>query len=529
MRWQLTPYAIPSLVAALASLAMVPFAWRRRHAPGAKAFVALCLSAAWWSAFQTLGVSASELASKLALAKAQWLGIAAAPLAWLAFALSFGGRGAWLSAPRFALLGVVPAVSVGLALSNGSHGLMWKSVGLAEGAPFVALALVRGPWFAVQFVYSYLLVAASTLIILGALGDSPRYRREAAAVAAAPLLVAGANLLYFSPMNPVPFLDLTPLGIALGALVLGPALFRHRLLDLVPVARVRIVEGMSEGVLVLDPEGRVLDLNPAAEGMLGMPASRILGAAITDSVPALASLVARESRQPEPLSLDPGGAGRAYEVTVTALATGEQAGRLVVLRDTTERRRAEEALRQAQAELQRANEELRRLADTDPLTGLGSRRHFFERLAGEIARARRHRQPLAVVMIDLDDFKRVNDTHGHVVGDRVLAAVARGIEAAKRESDVVGRLGGEEFALILPSTDAEGGRELAERVRERLRSERHRPPEGEAFSVTASLGVAELCEAVRDGDALLGLADGALYRAKAMGRDRTCMARPPQG
>lgn len=168
---------------------------------------------------------------------------------------------------------------------------------------------------------------------------------------------------------------------------------------------------------------------------------------------------------------------------------------------------------------------LEHLSKTDVLTGLYNRRHFMELIEAELARARRYRTPLAVVMVDLDHFKEVNDGRGHQVGDRVLAAVAGAMSESVRETDLAARYGGEEFVLLLPNTDRQGARELAERCREVV-ADTLVADAGGPLHVTASMGVASYPEDVVDGDvdALLGAADDALYRAKGGGRNRVEMA-----
>jgi diguanylate cyclase (GGDEF)-like protein len=200
---------------------------------------------------------------------------------------------------------------------------------------------------------------------------------------------------------------------------------------------------------------------------------------------------------------------------------------VLLLRETTTRRQAEDALLRAKEDLQVANEQLARLANTDALTGLSSRRLFLQRLAEEAARARRHLQPLSVLMLDLDLFKRINDTYGHVVGDQVLVGAASAISAVKRETDIAGRIGGEEFGLILPATDLEGARSMAERLRRSIATQQHVTDDGFEFAITASLGVATFASGVRDETELLNLADAALYYAKELGRDRVCVAGGP--
>ena len=155
----------------------------------------------------------------------------------------------------------------------------------------------------------------------------------------------------------------------------------------------------------------------------------------------------------------------------------------------------------------------------DGLTGLSNRRHTEDRLAAERSRAARFSEPLSVVLGDLDDFKNVNDVHGHPVGDTVLREFARVVEGATRESDVAGRWGGEEFLLVLPGSDAAGAEQLAERIRSHLEDRTLVTPEGVPVRVTASFGVAGLDDG-HDEAGLVAAADAALYEAKRAGKNR---------
>lgn len=156
------------------------------------------------------------------------------------------------------------------------------------------------------------------------------------------------------------------------------------------------------------------------------------------------------------------------------------------------------------------------LAQTDPLTGLFNHRHFYDRLEGELARTRRSGDPVTLVLVDLDDFKRVNDVYGHGVGDGVLVGLARMLRSAVRVSDVVCRVGGEEFAVVMPACGADGALGFAARLAEQL----HTTPFPQAGYVTASCGIATGGTHARSPRELFSCADTALRTAKARGKDR---------
>lgn len=207
--------------------------------------------------------------------------------------------------------------------------------------------------------------------------------------------------------------------------------------------------------------------------------------------------------------------GTELEASFDARGTFDSQGRLVyfdaIVQDITERVEAQRRLEQ--------------MARTDSLTGLYNRQHLMERFEAELARASRYSRPLSVMMIDLDHFKQVNDGYGHLAGDDVLVAAASVIEEILRETDFVGRYGGEEFLAVLPETSLEGAMDLAERLRGAMEDNCHWMPCGDELEVTCSIGVAEaLCDEVEN---IIDLADSAMYAAKRTGRNRVEAATLP--
>lgn len=181
-------------------------------------------------------------------------------------------------------------------------------------------------------------------------------------------------------------------------------------------------------------------------------------------------------------------------------------------------------LKQLQDELRQKNARLEELSRLDPVTQLANRRHFMEVLESEFARAQRYESPLSLVMLDVDYFKMVNDTWGHLAGDAALISVADVVRDLLRKCDHAARYGGEEFALLLPETPADGARTVAERVRRSVAAICLEQPQG-TLTMTVSLGFSSFpgLQVAAPGD-LIRMADEALYAAKRGGRNRVCPA-----
>ncbi|MEO5825295.1 MAG: diguanylate cyclase [Gemmatimonadales bacterium] len=233
---------------------------------------------------------------------------------------------------------------------------------------------------------------------------------------------------------------------------------------------------------------------------------------------------------------DPGG-GRTQSVIAVPFLLGGEIGGVFFLRTTTEDPPlndidlsfAEQVIQSSVAALDKAYDiergrtgepSLRELADTDPLTGCANRRVLDQRLAEELDRARRYDQVVTVVMIDVDDFKRINDTYGHAAGDEVLRQLAALLRRELRTMDFLARYGGEEFLIILPETGGTGARLFVDRILRRVQQFQF-GEDGVHISVTASAGLATFPDdRAADDQALLKLADQNLYKAKRAGRNR---------
>jgi len=303
----------------------------------------------------------------------------------------------------------------------------------------------------------------------------------------------------------LPYYDLTPSALTISFLVIGLALFRYRLLTVVPLARDLVFEHMTDGVLVLDQHQTLVDLNPAARQII----QRGIGDSFDDFLAPVQLAKLSNGASETQISLGAGPDQRRYAARISAVHDQNRSllGWAVLLHDITE--------------TLNLLERLQHLAIIDEMTGAYNRRHFMNLLNDEWLRARRYSHMMSLIMLDMDYFKQVNDTYGHFAGDAVLKEIIQLIRQNLRDLDRIGRFGGEEFIILLPETDLRGAQITAERLRQKIAAHLIRYQEKEIF-VTASFGVAEL-PPDRDATSVqrfLRAADEALYVAKNTGRNR---------
>ena len=259
-----------------------------------------------------------------------------------------------------------------------------------------------------------------------------------------------------------------------------------------------LLDHIGIGVIVVDSSGNILRANRRAETFLG-----IAGELIAPGEPyhrLQQKIVELGQTGPCDIQLPN---GSVLELNTTLLPNG---GFLQTLTDVGDDRRL--------------REKLHRLATTDPLTGVSNRRHFMNRIQYELDRSKRYNGESALMIIDLDHFKKVNDTHGHAIGDTTLITVSEAAMSSLRKIDEFGRLGGEEFGVLLPETDMETAAIVAERLRQSIAARPVCRSKDIKVFVTASIGVTLMRPDDETTESIFERADAALYEAKAQGRNR---------
>lgn len=360
-----TPYTVVLIFAAAVAVWLAVHTWRRSSG-GVRGIAVLAAAVGVWNFGYAAEMASVGLDAKIAWVRVEYLGIVTVPVAWFVFSLGYTGRDRWITRRNLALLAVVPLLTLALLWTNGVHGLMWTRAALDKTGLF--LVVERGPFFAVHLAYSYSLNLLGSVLLFATLLRSYRvYRRQVAALLVAISAPWIANIMYLTGLNPWPDLDLTSFAFVVSAAAVAWGLFRYRFLAIVPVARAAVLEKMNDAVIVTDLSDRVVDLNPAAGRVLGQPTSEVVGEALSGVVPDVHALLgdsgATRETQKE-VELGDGTGRRFYEMSFSVLEDrrGKPTGRLLVLRDVTQRKRTQEQLVRQKTELAQANAELEHFA-----------------------------------------------------------------------------------------------------------------------------------------------------------------------
>lgn len=624
---------------------------------------------------------AGEFSAKLVWILIRYVGVVFTPVFWLVFVLQYVEKSHWVKKRYFLLLSVVPLLTLGLIGTSYLHDWMFTDIRLVTYERMTVVVYNYGIFFWLHFGYSYFLFALGSWLLLEWMYKKQLLKwPQAISLVVGGLLPLAANFISTFGGAGLSYVDLTPLGLTLGVLAVGWALFGLKFMEINPVAREFLIEGIKDGVIVINDKQLIIDINPAAHFLIGgdatprgRPISEVLGQeilelpveAMYDTYPhqeiqlrdrngVLRDIDVRASplidhnrmvrgwlillrditeqkrmrtelenktrrlaaiaeidlaiNQPHELTgvlrqivnttadLLPASSGstiyiwneakRSFESSESTLSP-EQLDRLalhgwkekvsahwiaqhqqpIIVEDTRKTPNQENALlsqsgimsyagfpliangkllgvmyadsseprkytaedllflntlanRAARAILKvQQFTKVQEQATTDHVTGVNNRHQLYALGTLEFKRAWRFKRPLSAIMLDIDHFKQVNDLYGHAKGDEILRALAQFLLQHLREFDILGRYGGEEFAIVLPGADLANARAVARRLREGV--EQH-PMGADQLKITISLGVAEMGEDTPDFQAFLDKADQAMYDAKRAGRN--CVA-----
>ncbi len=360
-------YSVIHFLTVLISGGLAIYAWRRRSVPGARQLAWVMIAGAASALSLALESAATTIPSKVFWAKWQYLGMNSAPVFFYLFARAYSQIERPLARWKVVLLWAIPALTCLLAATNEWHRLLWTDF-TPDPTNSRILIYHHGPWFYVAVAYIYLIVALGAWIILRTALRLPRpYRPQAIALIAGATILLMTGIIYIAGLGTIPSWTVFSIGFLFTGLAFTPGIFRSRLLDLAPVARDLLFESMSDGVIVIDLQNRIVDINPAAQRLFGVTETVIgknVGAALgippdlterfRDVMDGQAEVV-RGTEAPQYLDM---------RISPLRDRRNRFTGRLIVLRDITELKRAEQALAQSNLELQARNTELDAYAQT---------------------------------------------------------------------------------------------------------------------------------------------------------------------
>jgi len=343
-----TPYIIPLLIAGVFSIWVAYYSWSHRTVTGAYSLALLALAISDWSVAYALEIAGADLSTKVLWAKVQYIGITTIPLLWLVFCYNYFNQSRQLPSRVVGALWLVPVITLLLVFTNEYHGLIWSRYFISRAGDFSWLEVEHGPLFWVYWIYAYFLLMIGTYYIIRLVRHKHGlYRGQIAALIIAVIAPWVGNFLYVAHFVD---LDLTPFGFAVAVISTAWGIFRFQLINLVPLARDTVVEEMEDGLIVIDAQGQIADINHAAATMIGLPMREAIGKPALDIFkpwPHLTKKYEDILDAFDEISIGEGEAQRWFELRLSPLHSKDKSvvGRLITLRNITKRRQADERLR----------------------------------------------------------------------------------------------------------------------------------------------------------------------------------------
>ncbi|NHX38399.1 MULTISPECIES: histidine kinase N-terminal 7TM domain-containing protein [Haloarcula] len=386
MEFQFSWYLYTPLLSAAVSLLIAGVGVYYRDCTGSRSLAFLMVAIAWWSVMSVIELGATDLATKRLALKLMYPAIGAVPVAWLLFAIQYTGQTRLPTRKELAGILFGPVLMILLVWTNQYHGWFWSSMELAFQGSLLVSVTERGPAFWAWTAYAYVVMAVGTGLMLKlALFSGRVYRTQAIGLSLAALLPWGGNILYLTGVSSV--FDLTKIGFVFSGVLLGGAVFRRQLLQVIPaareIARDEIVASMKEAVIVVDERDVVIDLNPQAKAIIGTPGAAWIGRPLEDVLPGLIEL--RDSPTDDipdraEITVPVNGEERAYEVRQTPLhrGYGTVTGQLITLTDVTERKQREQRIERQRQRLEVVNRVLRHDIRNDMQVILGTTENLLK-------------------------------------------------------------------------------------------------------------------------------------------------------
>jgi len=354
MTWQGTLYTIPLVVGAVIAVVLALYIRRRHRVAAAKTVAVALLAGAGWLLSYTLRLSSTDLPTKIFWNNVKFLPAVIAYAAFFVFTLQYTGREKWVTRHRLMFLGIEPVITLLLIFNKEYFKLMYSSRHLIQEGNFWILECPPGPWFWVHTTYSAILVLSGDFLLIHMLIRAPRfYRWQITSLLAASFLLLLHGVLPSLRVFPMSYRLATILFFFAAAPAVALSIFRFRVADIVPVARGAVIDGMSDGVIVLDPQNHIMDVNPLVQRLAGCPISELIGKPVEEVWPEWSNqieLSSNEIKAGKEIVTNLEDEQRIYDVGISPLTDlrGDSVSQIVVLRDITERKQAERKLHESE-------------------------------------------------------------------------------------------------------------------------------------------------------------------------------------
>ncbi|NLZ39615.1 MAG: diguanylate cyclase [Firmicutes bacterium] len=476
-----------------------------------KAFSALVLCISIYLFGYLMIINSSNLQEMIFWNQFQYFGLPFISVLWLLVALLHTKTIYSLNTSRAILLFSIPVITFFMRLTNHWHHLFYTKWEAKQFYGYYSLYMERGFWYYINISYTILCLLLTVIIyFIGYQRNKIDNTRSHFFVflfaSLLPLIGIALVLFAFDERS----IDYSALIMPVSLLIISYGILKYDFLEIKTLARETIFENNFAGMVVLGPGKRIIDYNKAAENFFAAvnitlknyPIEHVLA-----GEPKLLEIFESVDSQDFSLLID--GEERFFEIDVLPLGDSRDGNTRMLksIRDVTEERKMQE--------------KLKFLATTDSLSGLYNRAEFMNLAQREFSRAKRNNEELSLLIMDLDNFKTINDTFGHAAGDEVIREMGSMIKSSFRRTDIAGRIGGEEFAVVLKNASLADAKRLAEQFRENIA--RRKVIFGkQEIGVTVSIGVASIRnnnDASNNITDILKIADDALYKAKAKGRN----------
>lgn len=493
--------------------------WNRRirSSRGAQYFSLGLAATAVYTFGYGMELSSQTLAGVMFWVRFEHLGIQLITPCWVLFTLCITGYERVITPSRLLVLFAYPIFLLFATQTLGSVNLVHHNPRLDLTGPFPTFSYDRGIWMYIGLAYiNVCLLACLVLYTIMVLRSKPAFRNQAILFWLGSIIPFIAEFLYNvgkSPYN----IDLIPFALTVSGFIFTFGYFRLQLLEIIPLARDVIFDNLKDGVLVLDNNNRIIDFNPAIQNMVTGLTKTAIGKPVNEVLHEETILLDFAcDNNPGIFELEKTRDNHIYtymgNLSPLLDSRDNTVGRIITLHDNT---RTKDLLTQ-----------LENLAARDSLTNVYNRRIFDQLVLKDLTGDHPDTSNISLIMMDLDNFKQINDTYGHAAGDLVLKKVIQTCQKLLRQADIPGRYGGDEFVFFLPDTDTAAAKVVAGRLLEAITRNTYQL-EGTSFSVSASLGVSS---STRSGKIsfkeLFRYADRAVYQAKQEGRNKVCVCNP---